>query len=807
MKQKKLSLIVASMIASGAYANNSLAQDGNVMILDEIIVTASKREQSLQDVPISVAVTDGEDLSKLNFSEATDLQYLAPSLSLGDSNSPRGAGFRIRGIGTQVFAEGVEQSVGTVIDGIPLARAGQGLADLIDVERVEVLRGPQGMLFGRNASAGLINVITKKPSQDKFGFEGRVGYGTDADFQAAASVTGPLSDTTSFRLTGFSNTRDGFVDNTFNGKELNDRDEKGLRGTLMFTPNENLEVVVRGDWAERENQGNIWTIRSLAADSPLLSTAPPLGPFAGPAISSSEVLSQIGEENTTVNFGGEVFNEITNYGVSSEINYTAGEYVFSSITGYREWEQFDNNDADQSPFNILDVNNGFNELDQFSQEFRITSPADQRVSYVGGLFYYKSSNEIGNSRTGRFANIFAQAAAIGAPLEYSALGIPLPGALLPNELGGVDTSGGNVSVEDIAIFGEATVNLTDRLNLILGGRYTDTTVDGRYQRRSPAGTSPIFNAILGPNFSQIDYDLTADDTNFSWRTGLQFSANDDLTMYATVSRGYKGPGFDTQIDFNFQPGRTAFDSAFIEPEIPTSIEAGLRGFLAEGRIDYSVTVFQTDFENFQAQVFETPADGGLGAFAIRNAGELRTQGVEFSFNGSVTENLIVGINAAYADAEYNDFAGAACTNAAGASTVAGNPCANEATSFDASGVKAPIAPEWTAALNARYDASLSDNIDIYALGNAYYRSETFFNLTPNGVPNPYKQDSYVIVNASLGLSFNDGKYTVALYAKNLFDENFVNQIFDLPFGDAGDYGQFVTRDAQRTIGIQARVKY
>lgn len=801
-----LTTILSASVSAPAFAQD--ATDDEVQASNEniIIVTAQKREQNLNEVPISIAVVGGDDLNSLNLNEATDLQFLVPGLGLGDANNPRGAGLRLRGIGTAIFADGIEQSVGTVVDGVPLARAGQGLADLIDIERVEVLRGPQGMLFGRNASAGVISIVTKKPSLSGFGLDAQASYGEDNDLRVGASVTAPIAeDVAGFRLTGFFNQRDGYVTNLATGIDLNDRKDYGVRGSLLIEPSADLEIILRGDWSKRDNRANAILLRSLNPASSLATPIPLAPGFVLPPVIDPAVQALAGPDNTTVSIGGNVFNKVESWGVSGELNYGLGDYTLTAITAYRKWDQFDNGEADNSVLNLLDTNPGSNDLYQFSQEVRLTSPEDQLVSFVAGLFYYESSNENTSSQIGKFVPAFAQFGAAGIP-------VPVPGTPIvvqPADLVGY-TATSDVDVRDFAAFGQATVNLSDSFKVLLGARYTNTEVSAQYARNPGAGTAPFPNLLLGSLTTPVAYDESVKDNNFSWRVGLQYQPNPDLNLFATVSRGYKGPGFDTQISFSVPTGQTALQAALVNPEIPTNYEVGAKGSFAGGLINASLTFFLTDFEDYQAQIFETPPGALLGSFRVRNAGNLRTQGVELEVNANPADGFTAGFSLAYTDTEFTDFVGAACPRAA--QTTPGNVCfaapgVPAVPSFDASGVRAPNAPQLTLALNSRYEAPVSDTIDFFIQANMLLRGDATFSVVPNGSPDPYQQDGYAVVNGSIGLRADGGRYGISVFVKNLFDKNYVTSIFDLPFGGGGDLGQFSTRDAQRLIGVKADVSF
>jgi iron complex outermembrane receptor protein len=771
-----------------------VAQDAG----NAIVVTAQKRVERLQDVPVSITVVDGRSLRDLNFTEATDLQFLAAGVGLGDSNTPRGAGFRIRGVGTVAFADGIEQSVGTVVDGVPLARAGQGLADLIDIERIEVLRGPQGMLFGRNASAGLINIVTKRPVLDDVTVEGRASYGSDNDLQLGASLAAPIiRDVAGFRVTGFLNQRDGFVTNLADGQDLNARKEYGLRGSLLIEPTNTLEIILRGDWSKRNNRANIWTIRALTSDSLLLATPVP-GTI--PPVLSPQVSAQAGPRNRVVDIGGALFNRVESWGLSGEVNVALGDYTVTSVTAYRDWQQSDNNDTDQSRFNLLDLNLGTNDLYQFSQELRLTSPQDQPISFVAGLFYYESGNANTSIQRGKFVPVVAQLNSIG-------VSVPLGPILIgPGDLAGrrVDT---NVEVRDFAAFGQASLNLSDAFKIILGARYTDTKVSSTFLRTAADGTSASFNVGLGAAFAPAGYDLKTSDGNLSYRAGIQFAPNPDINFYATYSRGYKGPGFDTLPEFTINPGSTALESALVRPEIPTSYEAGAKASLANGKVTLSLAVFRTEFRDFQAQLFEVPPGDNPGSFRVRNAGELSATGFELDVNAQPVEGFTVGFGLAYADTVFEEFRGAACSIVAQASTVPGNPCAGGRPSFDASGLRAPNAPALTMSINSRYDHQFPGSVAGFIQANSLLRSDNSFGLVPQNVPNPYVQDGYVVLNLAVGLTLADGRFGISAFAKNLFDQNFVTGIFDLPFAGPGDLAQYVTRDAERLVGVQLNVNF
>ena len=765
----------------------------------DIIVTAQRRTERLIDVPLSVAVTTGEELERLNLNSAADLQFTTPGLSLGDSNTPRGAGFRVRGVGTTVFADGIEQSVGTVVDGVPMARAGQGLSDLADLERIEVLRGPQGLLFGRNASAGLINIITRRPTRD-LSIIANASYASDDEIRLGASIAGPLADDSlRARLTGYLNRRDGTIRNITTGKLYNDRNEYGLRGQLLFEPSNTIEVVLRGDWSKRDNDANIWSVRQFAtrATDPRPSVAL-LSSITGPITS--------GPRAREVNNGGIIVNEVESYGGSAEINMQLGEYTITSLSAYREWSQADNNDADLSPLNVLDRNFGGNDVEQKSQELRLTSPSGNTVEFVAGLFYFDTSNRGNFSQVGRFSIGLARALPTNLTLA--------PGLVLPaGQLFGRDVNT-DIDVTDYAAFGQATLNLTDALSFTAGGRVTNTKVSLDYARTGTPGSN-AFNFVLGAAFAPLAFKAKTEDTNFSWRLGAKYDLSEDANIYASVARGYKGPGFNNLLDIVVPTGTTPQAFTKVEPEIPTAFEIGFKGALLDRTLTVSFAAFLSDFKDFQAQIVEFQPGSSIGSFAIRNAGKLRTKGFEIELNATPTDGLTFGVGLAYTDAKFKNFAGASCPRLGALVTVVGAPCgprvvgSANSTSFDAAGLRAPNSPEWTGNVEGRYEFGLTSVNDLRAFvqGNYYLRSDTVFGLYPRNIRNQTEQDGYGILNASLGVIGSDGKYTLSVFARNLFDTNYVTGIADLPFDGAGGLLQFVTPEADRTIGAAVNLRF
>ncbi|WP_448577464.1 TonB-dependent receptor [Thermaurantiacus sp.] len=790
-----------TLLAAGALAHcgPALAEDEQKSLLNdsEILVTAQRREERLQDVPISIAVTSGARLESLHFNTASDLQFVTPGLDFTDSQSARASGFRIRGIGTAAVADAIEQSVGVVLDGVPLARIGQGLTDLADIEQIEVLRGPQGMLFGRNASIGLINITTRKPSAEPE-FGANVSYGTGNELRLNGVASGPLGTTARARISGYLSERDGIVTNVTTGERYNDRKEYGVRGAFLLEPSDRVEIVVRGDWLRRDNRANIWAVNNFASSA----TDPRpnaffLKNYIGPVAS--------GPEARDINNDGDIFSIAENWGFSGEINWEIGEFTLTSLTAYRQWNFQDQIDADISPLNILNVSFGENDLHQISQEVRLSSPVDKNVSFVTGLFYFRTENVSFYRQEGRIVPIFAVNINVPIPI---APGIVLP----PGQLFGRDIRTSVIN-EDFAAFGQATINLSDQFSLIAGGRITHAKVGLDFDRTGTPGSS-AFNFLLGPAFAPINFQVDTQDTNFSWRIGGQYRPNRDLTFYATISRGYKGPGFNSNFDVVPLPGQTLEEQLLIRPEIPTNYEIGLKGSFLDRTLSVSLSLFHMEVKDFQAQAIEFSESLQVATFTLRNAGSLRSRGFEIDLRAMPIRDLTFGFGLAYTDGVFKDYQGAPCPRDGLAVRTIGAPCGPpaagqpNATGFDASGLRLNGSPEWSGTLDGRWDFNLGGSGARGFLQALYsFRSSTLFGLYPDNIPNFTRQPDYGLLNTSLGVNFADNKVQVAVFARNLLDQNFLTNIGDLPFDGLGGRLQWVSPEAARTVGISAGLRF
>ncbi|MBX3484326.1 TonB-dependent receptor [Phenylobacterium sp.] len=722
------------LAAAGAalVATPAAAQADGDNVIAEVTITAQKRAENVQDVPLSVAVVQGEALEALKLNEATDIAKVAPSVTFINSAGPRNFGFFVRGIGTSTFAaETIEGSTGYVLDGVVLGQAGSALADLPDIERLEVLRGPQGTLFGKNASAGVINIVTRRPSKElDIRLSGSWAW-PDDERKISGYVSGPITDTLRFSLSGRRNKRDGIIDNVFDGRKFNDRNDGGVRGKLEWEPSDDLTATFTADYYRREADCCLWTFAQIGG-----------APSAQEALAAAAGIVA-GTGNFKQNINGDVFANGKNYGASLQVDYElGGGFTLTSISAYRRWFTKDGLDSDSSPLDNLDVNFAFLKQSQVSQELRVASPTGGFVDYVAGLYYFET--DVHSASTQLFATV------------------PLP---FFSRLAVIDAQ-----TRNIAAFGQANINVSDSFRLIAGARVLNEKVeadknrlDVRFGGRDSATASKSDDAVV-------------------WRLGAQYDVTDDVMAFATVTRGYKGGGYDTNIGVG-----TLRD---VRPEKPTSYEFGVRSRWPDLRLVANATVFFGKVKDYQS----AGRDPVTATYPIAN-GEAKTRGVEFEVIARPFDDIDFTLRAggAYVDAEWGDFPNAPCF---GGQTLA-EGCIG-GVQQDLTGARLPFSPMWQGNIAGHYETPVANDWRLTVDANLSFRSDALIAF-PN---NPRtEQDGYSIFDMAVGVGPQDGRWKASVFAKNLFDQDYRAAMFSTPFGNARSLSQFQVYESQRVVGV------
>ncbi|MEJ5977744.1 TonB-dependent receptor [Novosphingobium sp. PS1R-30] len=744
-------LLLASAVAV-SFAAPAFAEEAADAPADgEIVVTARFRTESLTDVPIAITALSGDDLAARAQNTVQDIARSVPTLDFRAGASNKDRSTFIRGVGTITTSPGVEPSVATVIDGVVLARPGQGTLDLLDVERIEVLRGPQGTLFGKNASAGVINIVSRPPAKD-LAFNAQLGYYEGDEYRVKLSASAPLAEGLYLNLAGLIAGFDGNVRNIKTGDDVNGYKRRGIRGKLLWEASPDVSVTLSGDYSytfEDVPTGVFASTQRVAFPSGAIT---PNAALAG-VLAAEGIVA--GPNNTRVSPSFDADVRDKNGGVSLTIEAGLGEHRLTSITAYRWWNNDQHQDWDSTGTLAAGITRGedFGTVDseQFSQELRLTSPKGGLIDYVVGLYYFQTTaNEV-------YRRDVTQLLA----------GVPV------NNTG---TARYRTKLRNYSVFGEANINFTDSFRGILGGRLIRDELEYTHARVADTATGV---PGIRPNFASAG---NTDRTDYSLRAGLQYDLTDRLNAYATYSRGYKGPAYN--VFFNMQ----AFDVTPLSPETTDSFEAGIKGSFAGGVGSFSLAGYYTKFKGFQANFQDT----FLGSLVTRliNAGDVSSRGVE----GDVTLRPVEGLRLtgafAYNDAKIDEFrcpaTAVGCANASGQAFVNGQPL--------------PFAPKWKFNIDGAYRFPLTESLNLELQTDFSWKDDTQYSITqtPDTI-----QPAYGIWNASIALASEDS-WEIRGVVKNIANKHYSPF---LAYGSVAGVSRFVPRDNDRYFGVNANINF
>jgi iron complex outermembrane receptor protein len=747
------------------------ATDDAPVKLDTVTVTATRREASMQSVPISVSAVSAQALAASNVREATDLQYLVPNLTFSSTESvASGGGFQIRGIGTQAYDAGLEQSVGMVVDGVVIGLPRDpGPTGFGDIDRVEVLRGPQGTLFGKNSSAGVIQIVTRDPQMGRTEGEGTVMLGERNEHVARAALNLPLGETVALRLAGFYTEQDGAIPYVLHDHAIGDRRNSGLRAKLLWWASDDLSLLFSAEHQDGFSRSG-YTIERLGTPASATDWATILynAQFAGFATKPGPGVYKAYHD-------GDWTADVSTDAASLKLDYTLESNTLTSITAWRRMKQTQLSDLDASPSDMFDHSDGGLDSHQFTQEVRLTSPSGGRVEYVLGAFYYRTDVSGWVSQYGNYYNWL-----------YCGLGQPLCG-YMPQVVFGGGRRGQAADTRSAAVFGEATWALSERVKLVTGARYTRDKVSG-----SLWVTPLAFPTVaLG---TTLPYDGSVSGNDLSGRVGLQWQPSEALMLYATYARGYKGPAIE---------GSTGVVRE-VRPEKVDSYELGLKSTLLDGAMIFNLALYQSDFKDFQAQALDVSAQPPV--FALTNAGHMRARGIELESSWQVTRGLRLGLNGALSDATYRRFVGACYTYQPVVTTPTKGMCYQDPVSglqsADYAGDRLANAPRRTYGLTADYRRALGRGLAFDAGANWSWRSDTY-SVTGD---DDSRMAAFGILNANLGIGRGDGRWRVGVYARNLLDKHFY-AVFPGGTLNPGGYFRMMPTDAFRTVGVTLGARF
>lgn len=718
----------------------------------DIVVTANKREERLLDAPLTVNVVGSAQLERQNITNIADLSRAVPALA---SNGG------VRGISTNGFARSSEAAVSVVLDGVVLGRSAP--SNLFDIERVEVLSGPQGMLFGKNASAGVINIITKAPDPTDFQLIAHADFGNYRYLRERLTLNVPLANNAAVRIGLHHEQQGGYVTNVRTGRE-NRNYSYGARARLLWEPTDRLTLNLIGD-IDKGGDNGVAGRTFAVVETPALANR----------LAACGIVVRLDNDRHCAEGETKITARTLAYGFSAQLDYDLhSDFVLTSITAnrWRETGDFDyiglGGDTDGLDVDILSTNLAPSNVKTFSQEFRLTSPADRTVAFVLGLYA---------SRTKTRDQIF-QAGTLG---------------LLPPPLRVGRVSRINIVQRSYAAFGQATIHATDKLSFIVGGRYTDEYVHDNGLSLTPTTNPPLsdFGVLFLPALLIADVDERVNTNNFSWRLGVQYEWSPTLMTYFTAARGYKGPAVnDAASPPLVQP--------IIRPEIPMNYELGLKGSFLEGRMAITVALFNNKVKDFQTAVFVAPsAANPVPGFAQGNAPSVRTRGFDINLFGRPTPDLTLNAGVIFNDAEYSSDFLVSCNSQQAPGM--GN--------CSASGTTAPVGqlaytPKWRVLLNGEYAVELSSNITGFIQSDLAFESPQYFSATPD--PN-LQTGSRWMLGGRVGVRSKDGRWGVGIFGRNLLDKTypvvFADALTAFNGGGGRSYATAPSIDWHRSFGL------
>jgi len=810
---------------------SAFAQDGDGY-LDEIIVTAQKKPETLQEVPVALSVLSGDAIENAHATNNFEsLQTLIPSVSIRKGSTNANSAITVRGIGTISFSDAAEPSVATVVDGVVLGRSGQAFGDLYDIERIEVLRGPQGTLFGKNASAGVVNIVTKGPNTEEWGGYVSASVFEDEEYQVKGRISGPISDAAAISLTLNRGEFDGFIRNEFNNRDVNGYDRWGGRAQLLWEPSEDFTALFTYEHSEGDDDCCA-DIPALAANNGRFvgSLTPPGGNGIVDNGNGRPVADiQLDTRSIDQDFETRTINNTDAFALTLEKEAWGG-HTLTSITSFREWSNTEFREGDFTstggsdvtpvfavPFLLHDV--GTRDNSQFTQEFRIASPADSLFNYLVGAYYFDLAIESDFTREASCQNNGGQVQAI---LDAN------PGLTCnANDIVSA-TNFANVDFDNIALFANLDYDILDGFNIFGGVRWTDDEVSFVNSRvnndpfgRQGVGVRPdlpngqfpfasggfavpntgVPTGELDANGDPILVDVPAfsgstSNSDLSFRAGVSadfgklFGDGANYgNAYFTYAQGYKGPAFN--VFFN----QGVNDTVPIDPENSDHFEIGYK--IAQPNWALNLALYNTEISGFQANAFDTST--GVTITRLTNAGDVRTRGFEADGTFAINEFITLTGSVALNDAEIVAFNSPI-------DPTTGQP---EFPGGVFSGQDLLFSPDFNYTLGANFEYPVSDTTNVF-LNTTFSHVDEQEGALPGGNPDPvanpfpiapqFLLPSYNLWNASVGVDFNKD-YRLTFIVNNILDESFVTT-------NSGDVFRFqIPREADRYVGANFRANF
>lgn len=789
--------------------------------LEEIIVTARKREESIQNIPVAVTVVSGEELDRLSLKSLEQIASSKPEIVIARGSNGSGATISMRGIGSTFTSIGIEQSVAVNVDGVYYGQGRVINEGFFDMAQVEILKGPQALFFGKNATAGAIAFTTANPGSH-FEALARAGYEFEArESRIEGVVSGPLTDTIRMRVAVRGSFMDGgYVANHANAttytsfdvsngfaptvhdvptpiRDVPEQEDIGGRVTLQYTPTDEFTLTLKGGGTRYRVSNATWNNELAACPSGGVAQ------FSGEPctrdwnIFQNDLPADIAATHPIVGrHGGHLYQDYDSESFTADAAYDLPWLSLSSVNGFHRFVNDFLGDYDATGIaegGVWGIERS--EYEAFSSELRAQTSFDGAFNFLGGLYY--QTTRLDFDQDAIFLGGLADSSVTDPSTRYVGL-----------------RKQSRTDGETVAVFGQAIWQFAPQWELTAGARLTDETKDSYF-------IQPYVNAALRAVFAQFDpadplSRITADQSfdNVSPEAALTWKAQERLTIYAAYKEGFKSGGFSGSAINSLVPPRTTTKDLAFEPELASGYEAGLRSTSPDDRLRWAATLFRYEYDDFQVDFFDT----SRVTYITFNAATARTQGIELQaeWSPAAFDALTLSGSFAYTDAEFTDFIDAPCYS--GQSPAQGctvGPLISDPSTIRASqdltGKTTALAPKWTGSFGLNYTTAVGGNFTLQASANARYSSRYFL----NGWNNPLAtQGTYTTADATLAIRSSDGVWEVALIGRNLTDEYVLTSAIDAPNTGANtglptaiSSDQLGTPEPPRTIAVQFTYKH
>jgi iron complex outermembrane receptor protein len=765
---------MTASLVEGTSARLDAALESAAIEMGALTVTARRVEERAQEVPIPVAVVGGQRLETSGTFNVQRLQVAVPTVQFYTTN-PRNSFLNIRGLGLPfgLANDGIEPGVGLYVDGVFHARPAAATLDFLDVEQIEVLRGPQGTLFGKNTTAGALNVTTRRPSFARAETSFELSYGNYGFLQAKGSLTGPLIERSLAGRLSFSGTRrDGLLKNVATGEDVNTLDNVGVRAQLRALPWDGVVLTLSGDYTRQRPNGYAPVVAGVAPTQRASSRQfPQIAADLGYALPSASPFERTIDTDTpwrsNQNLGG----------VALTADLDAGPGRLTSISAWRFWDWDPSNDRDFTGLAVTTISGAPTRHEQWTQEIRYAAPLARTLEVVVGAFGFRQT-------------IDGTVTLEHGPDSWRWNLAPSAAAATPGLLEGY---GSNAFIDfttvSAALFGQLEWNVTDRLRVLPGLRLNHDRKEGTYDQVVYGGldtTDPALvslkNSVARPAF----YEVSTDDTNLSGQLTLGYEVDPRVHAYLTYATSFKSVGLNIAGGLPNDPstGLPDVSIAVVPPEDERHLELGLKTTPLPGVVA-NLNVFDTDVRDYQTQVFSTEA--GVVRGYLANAERVRVRGAELDVSGSFGERLVVHGAATYSDGRHLEFVGA--------------PAPLEQTGgpqfVDISGSRLAGLSRWAGSLGADFTHPVAERTELLLGADASYRSSYSSSTTPSDYLNV---DGYALLNARVGLRWSE-RWSVQLWSRNVLDTDYFEQL-NAVGGGTGLYVGFLGEP--RTFGVTLR---